>query len=82
MESNIYTTKIYDIIVSEEAIVTQDSVTETNGDDFIKICMKTNNNGQDQESTYVNLQKLTHLFIVMELGETDFKNLISNSPRN
>ena len=30
----------------------------------------------------MNLQKLTHLFIVMELGETDFKKLLTHAPMN
>ena len=55
MESNIYTTKIYDIIVSDDAIVHQHEVEEAKGDNYIKICLKANSDSHVQESTYVNL---------------------------
>ena len=90
MDSNMYITKIYDVIVPDEAIVEEDSSlsTEDHDDDTLKVVhgSKDETEGSDEEneeeSSVVNLKKLTHLFIVMEKCQSDFKNMLENTPKN
>ena len=80
MESNIYVTKIYKIIIPDDAIVVVEDSKEAEEDKKVMgVALNLNEYGEEEEMQ-VDLKKLTHLFIVMELGETDFKKLMSNTP--
>ena len=79
MESNIFITKIYDILIPDDAIVDEDTHIGDAEDDSSIVKISTNNNDGDQ-LVLVDLNKLTHLFIVMELGESDFKKLMMITP--
>ena len=74
MESNIFVTKIYDIIIPKEAYINQYNPTIDSDQNFVKINLNKTN------SQIFDFDRLTHLFIVMELGESDFKKMLSSAP--
>ena len=63
MESNIYITKIYDVIISDSAVIQPTEIEREIQEDLIRICV---NNNSENESI-VSLEKFTHVFLVMEL---------------
>ena len=63
MESNIYITKIYDVIISDSAVIQPTEIEGEIQEDLIRICV---NNNSENESI-VSLEKFTHVFLVMEL---------------
>jgi serine/threonine protein kinase len=75
MENNIYVTRIFEIIIPEKSLVQSDDDDSLNDQSYVKMILNQDN---IDEETIVNLQELTHLFIVMEYGESDFKKLLSN----
>ena len=78
MKQNIYTTKILDIILPEGVICEE---------------KKTNAQIEEQKENMdpsalvevniqtLNLEKLDHIFIVMEKGKTDLEILMRNKPK-
>ena len=85
MDSNIFTTKIHDIIIPSNATLAHDKVKDKAKEDrdYVKILTTASpkEGGLDQ-MTLVNLRKISHLFIVMDVVETDLKILLNSSPVN
>jgi len=80
MQPNIFTTQIYDIIIPSDVIVPKDSSQYEDQEqcEIMKESVNFTNkcDNQVEPNTTFNLEKLTHLFIVMELGETDLDDLL------
>ena len=70
MEDNIFTTKLYDVILPQ-GVICQDSndlSKQATGDSKIV----TNEEAEGLEDVTINFKNLTHIFIVMEYVDTDF----------
>jgi hypothetical protein len=100
MDQNLYTTKILDVIMPENAVeVTSEEKMMSN---LIKVEYEENkhsNQLNDKENVdpnkpsnknetsmskddkiIIDFQKMNHLFIVMDIGQTDFKKLMESKP--
>jgi len=87
--NNIFTTKIYDVIIPPNVIVSK----HTNHANYNlpEIVKKENENNRDKDlvvietdgfDCIVDLNAFEFVFIVMELHDTDLKDLFTNTPKN
>jgi hypothetical protein len=91
MDHNLYTTKILDVILPEDAMEVESEDNIINNlikDEENKSPTQLNekeNINQNQCKNYddkiiIDYKKMNHIFIVMDIGETDFKKLMETKP--
>jgi hypothetical protein len=69
MEDNIFTTKLYDVILPKGVIVDESDISKQR----TGVNAPSNTNDEkDIEDVTINFKHLTHIFIVMEFVDTDF----------
>ena len=83
-ENNCFTPVLYDIILPSNAFNSQSKQNEEEGKEMYTLTsdMMSTQIVSDQEIKWsVKLSKISHLFLVMELGQMDLKQMLNTVPK-